>query len=371
MRRLVCYGVLSLSLAACMGSPDAAEDVSNSADDVVVRADGYFTVARDTRRCAAPRCGGFYVTPVNASSARCADGTVAARCYVASLDLGPTALPAAQRNDVLANAAQHVVRGRIDSVRGSEFGQFTVQEAFRSTTGALPSQSLARVSTTGTSCTFLACESLAMQRANSTARPLSIVGVDLAALRVSDLVRDDVLGAATRDEGVLIAGVRSTMPGNPETERVPYLRASQAFLRVAAPNDARHCGAELQASLANATERLLYLSETDAPLTYFTRDAWRALPTDAEIRTAVGAAADAPVERITLERFLRNGTTNEDGFLAEEHRAARFRQLSRTLSRELSNLVVYRVGTIQIRVFALGLTRCGTVAGLETLAVET
>jgi hypothetical protein len=85
----------------------------------------------------------------------------------------------------------------------------------------------------------------------------------------------------------------------------------------------------------------------------------------------VGAAADAPVARITLDQVLRNGTANDDATLDGEHRAARFRQLSLALQRELTGITVYRVGAIQIRVFILGVTRCGTVAGLETLAVET
>jgi superfamily I DNA/RNA helicase len=111
--------------------------------------------------------------------------------------------------------------------------------------------------------------------------------------------------------------------------------------------------------------------DLDAPFTWFTRDAWRAIPSDATLRRAVGAAADAPVERITLDYLLRNAVQNYDGTLDQEHRAARFRQLSRTLQRELTNITVVRVGTVQIRVFILGVTRCGTVAGLETLSIET
>jgi len=42
-----------------------------------------------------------------------------------------------------------------------------------------------------------------------------------------------------------------------------------------------------------------------------------------------------------------------------------------TLGRELTGITVYRVGTVQIRVFILGRNRCGAVVGLETLAVET
>lgn len=365
------WALLPLALAACVGSPEALEGTGSGAEDVTVRADGHFTVTRDVRRCASPMCGGYFVAPVNASSARCADGTVGPRCYVASLDLAPLGLPAATRDAVGDGLATHVFYGRIAAVSAHRYGKFTASEAWRSVTGALPTQSLSRVSTAGTSCAFLPCDRLAMRRVNSSAGALPIVGVDAAALRVSPELRDEVLGGATRDAGVLVAGVRSTLPGNPATERVPYLRASQAFLRVTAPEAARRCGAALQSTLAAASERLLYTSETDAPFTWFARDGWRAVPSDAALRAAAGAPADAPVERVTLDHLLRNAVTNDDGTLDQEHRAARFRQLQRTLQRELTGVTVYRVGAIQIRIFALGVTRCGTVAGLETLAVET
>jgi hypothetical protein len=363
--------LLPLAFAACVGSPESLDGSGSVTEDVTVRADGYFTLARDMRRCASPMCAGYFVTPLNASAVRCVDGTVAPRCYVASLDLAGLRLPAAQRDAVAGEFGSHVFYGRIAAASGHAYGKFAATEAWRSATGALPTQSLSRVSTTGTSCTFLPCDRLAMKRANSSAAALPIVGVDVASLRLAAELRDDVLGAATRDAGVLVAGVRSTMPGNPSTERVPFLRASQAFLRVTPADVPRHCGAALQTTLATATERLLYTSETDAPFTWFARDVWRAVPTDAALRQALGVPADTLVERVTLERALRSGTENYDATLDGEHRAARFRQLSRALQRELTGVTVYRVGTIQIRVFILGVTRCGTVAGLETLAVET
>lgn len=371
MKQRLASALLPLALTACAGSPETFDDTGSAADDVTVRGDGYFTITRDMRRCAAPMCGGYHIAPVNASGVRCADGTWGNRCYVASLDLAPLGLPTAARDGVADAFTTHVFYGRIEAVSEHRFGKFSASQAWRSATGALPTQSLSRVSTTGTTCTFLPCDRLAMLRANSTASSLPIVGVDVAALALAPELRDDVLGAATRDAGVLVAGVRTTMPGNPSTERVPFLRASQAFLRVTATDAARHCGTALQATFTAATERLLYTSETDAPFTWFTRSGWRAIPTDAALRAAIGAPADARVERVTLARALQSGTNNHDGTLDQEHRAARFRQLQRAIERELTDVTVFRVGTVQVRVFVLGVTRCGTVVGLETLAVET
>lgn len=351
-------------LSGCVG--EEVVDDEATVDAVVVRGDGYFTLARDTRRCVSPVCGGYWVSPVNASSMRCVDGSTAARCYVGALDLSGLGIGATSLGGVI------VYRGSVGAATGNRYGRFVATEAWRSATDAAPTASVGRVSTTGTTCTFLPCEALSLQRANSTARPLPVVGVDLSRVAgLADGARDAVLGAATRDDGTLVAGVRTTAPGNPSTERVPVLRASQVFLRVAAPT-ARHCGSELQAALATATERMLFTSETDAPFTWFARDAVRTVPTNAAMLGLLGLPATTPVERVTVERLFRGAVQADEGAgLADAHRAARFRQLVQTLSTELSDVTVFRVGTIQIRVFVVGRTRCGTLAGLETLAVET
>jgi len=41
---------------------------------------------RDTRRCAYPTCGGFFISAVNQSLTRCARGAYAQECYVSRLD---------------------------------------------------------------------------------------------------------------------------------------------------------------------------------------------------------------------------------------------------------------------------------------------
>ncbi len=356
---------IGLLLSGCQVGAELADD-DTSTDSVVVRGDGYFTLARDTRRCVSPICGGYWVSPVNASSLRCVDGTTADRCYVGALDLAGLGIGATSIDGAV------VYRGRIAAATGNAYGRFVASEAWRSATGAAPTASVSRVSTTGTMCTFIPCATLNMQRLNSTARPLPVTGVDLSRLTtLSDSARDTVLGAATRDEGVLVAGVRTTAPGNPSTERVPVLRATQVFLRVEAPA-ARHCGTELQATFADATERLLFTSESDAPLTWFAPSGLRTVPTGAALLGLLGLPATTRVEQITLDRLMRNAVVADEGAgLEDQHRAARFRQLVQAVNRELTGVTVYRVGEVQVRIFIVGRTRCGTVAGLETLAIET
>jgi hypothetical protein len=357
---------IGLLLSGCQVGAELAED-DTSTESVVVRGDGYFTLAHDTRRCVSPICGGYWVSPVNASSLRCVDGTTADRCYVGALDLAGLGIGATSLDGAI------VYRGRIAAATGNAYGRFVASEAWRSATGALPTASVSRVSTTGTMCTFIPCETLNMQRVNSSARPLPVTGVDLSRLTtLSAGARDTVLGAATRDEGALVAGVRTTAVGNPSTERVPVLRATQVFVRVEAPTAARHCGSELQATFADAAERLLFTSESDAPLTWFARDGVRTVPTGAAMLRLLELSPTTRVEQITLDRLMRNAVLSEEGAgLADQHRAARFRQLVQVVNRELTGVTVFRVGEVQVRIFIVGRTRCGTLAGLETLAIET
>jgi hypothetical protein len=48
--------------------------------------EAYYAVARDTRLCAFPACGGYFVRELNRDSSTCVDGTTASACYVAVID---------------------------------------------------------------------------------------------------------------------------------------------------------------------------------------------------------------------------------------------------------------------------------------------
>lgn len=83
--------VLTLALGACadveipsegdLGNQEAALSTEHSEAQ-----EATFSIKRDLKRCAAPRCGGFYVTPVNTDKKIvCADGKKARTCYVAEI----------------------------------------------------------------------------------------------------------------------------------------------------------------------------------------------------------------------------------------------------------------------------------------------
>jgi nuclease A inhibitor-like protein len=117
------------------------------------------------------------------------------------------------------------------------------------------------------------------------------------------------------------------------------------------------------------TEGVLYMSETDAPLTYYELDTERSRQwppsTGGQFLQLIGEDSGTPVETLTPEKFLWNfRQDNEFGY-------ERARALLAMMIRELQNVVGFRVGEIEIHIFVLGQDDSGKVVGFRTLSVET
>jgi len=116
-------------------------------------------------------------------------------------------------------------------------------------------------------------------------------------------------------------------------------------------------------------EGLLFMSETDAPLTYYELSPEKSQewpPSNGgQFLQLIGEDPEAPVEKLAPEKFFRDlRPGNED---REDQVAA----LQKAMTGELRNLEGFRVGEIQINIFVLGTANSGRVAGLRTLSVET
>ena len=75
------------AMAACSGDADTSSDTSNVEE---ASFDVYYELTRiDTRRCAWPYCGGYFVKAVNQDITVCPDGSEAEECYVAALNPTP------------------------------------------------------------------------------------------------------------------------------------------------------------------------------------------------------------------------------------------------------------------------------------------
>ena len=115
-------------------------------------------------------------------------------------------------------------------------------------------------------------------------------------------------------------------------------------------------------------EGLLFMSETDAPLTYYELDSERSRQwppsTGGQFLQLIGEDPATHVEKLAPEKFFRDlRPGNED----HEDQVA---VLQRAMMEELKNLEGFRVGEIQIKIFVLGKGDSG-VCGLQTLSVET
>jgi len=130
----------------------------------------------------------------------------------------------------------------------------------------------------------------------------------------------------------------------------------------------------LRQQLEEAADGLVYSSESDRPFHFFFRPAAE-LPPDLTARSfaaLVGAAPTDPAEEWSIDRFLAPHIEYVEPIdrVAWE-RLPRYDTLKRLLQRELRNVRVFRVGTVQVRCYAVGRDAAGNLVGLETVAVET
>lgn len=255
---VACLGLVASALLALPGCADVgAEDTAVAEDDLSANGnDGFWrVVGRDFRKCSFPMCGGYYVAKVNGALTRCADGSVADKCYVAQIDLGKLDLPAQQEADVLAAAqAGNVVlrtkgltTGRIEMPGGSN-----ADAASSSYRGAIlraeegwsrlaPSEdssfagTLYRGSDSGIRCITAPCPSLTAAKINGRKKS-NVTGIDLST--VSPQPSQDELDAAwgsLADGGFLFATTSTGLD----------LKANAVYTRVVAREEApegKACG---------------------------------------------------------------------------------------------------------------------------------
>jgi hypothetical protein len=125
------------------------------------------------------------------------------------------------------------------------------------------------------------------------------------------------------------------------------------------------------AALTAASAGLLVPSESDYPLEPFV---WPgpAPITVAALLAHLGLPPDTPVETRGVERFLGRLARERDWMgAADRAKAARFGALQRLFLERLSDVVVYRVGEIELQVFTVGRDADGRYLGLRTTQIET
>ncbi len=125
--------------------------------------------------------------------------------------------------------------------------------------------------------------------------------------------------------------------------------------------------------LERAAKGLLYTSESDYPFVYYRSSTPISLPLDAAaFRLAIGLAADASVEEVSLDDFFARHIESVDPNDEVAVRLVpRYRRLKETIRRAVDGPRVYRVGQIQVQCYLVGTDGEGKLVGLTTVAIET
>ncbi len=122
--------------------------------------------------------------------------------------------------------------------------------------------------------------------------------------------------------------------------------------------------------LKQASDGLQCMSESDYPFEVLQWEGQE--PTAETIIQQTDHIPDTPIETVQLDEFFQNATQEEDWHNDEEKETvAKFKALVKTLKTNLSDIQVYRLGTVEIDIYIIGKTSTGTIAGLKTQVVET
>ena len=226
-------------------SADAAEAVATSRSELSLPlpAADYFGLTRDTRKCASPLCGGYWVRSLNRSATRCSDGTLKSRCYVAEASFRATGgEPSIEANGI-------VVRGEIESSVYEDFGElgrFVAHGAWIPASTAAARGAFFLVGDNGLRCITEPCFSTDAELLNLGLR-LTLSDLDLTHVSADD-AELEAAAVALAARNLVVAGSLSLRSGTAGIGVV--LTASQFFVpgasRCYSDNDCskgEHCNA--------------------------------------------------------------------------------------------------------------------------------
>jgi hypothetical protein len=185
------------------------------------RTSAFYTFRRDVRRCAAPRCGGYFIKAVNQSRTRCANNRYQSECYVANIEWGGQAEP---------ENGRALLRGtlRPGGNRWGRLGVLRVSEVWEAASANRPSGIFFRVRDRGIRCIAAPCPTHHEVRLNSTTSR-NVAGVDLAGAGAPENTLSEASTAMTSAEGILVSGSHAPVTG--PAGRSQMLKATQFYLR--------------------------------------------------------------------------------------------------------------------------------------------
>jgi hypothetical protein len=122
--------------------------------------------------------------------------------------------------------------------------------------------------------------------------------------------------------------------------------------------------------LKQATASLLWVSESDYP---FETIAWeRGIDMTPTALFPELSAPDLPIETMITTDFFEPVLNIEDWYGDEELAIVdRYADLLQTIDANLSEVLVYRIGEIDVAIYIVGKTSDGDLVGLKTRSIET
>eukprot|EP01061_Rhynchopus_euleeides_P023639 TRINITY_DN3839_c0_g1_i4.p1 TRINITY_DN3839_c0_g1~~TRINITY_DN3839_c0_g1_i4.p1 ORF type:complete len:265 (+),score=90.83 TRINITY_DN3839_c0_g1_i4:52-846(+) len=168
-------------------------------------AQGYFHVEHDLRKCAAPLCGGYWVSLVNSNTTTCADGTQNERCYVAEIT---------SKETFSMDYTTRLLKGVLSTRKWDNWGvlgQFTLETDHDQASKATGTGSFVGVRDNGVRCITYPCPSLTQYILNSK-ESSSLSGISFDKTLDAAIVE----WARTKiyaQETVVVAGTYETITG--------------------------------------------------------------------------------------------------------------------------------------------------------------
>jgi len=130
---------------------------------------------------------------------------------------------------------------------------------------------------------------------------------------------------------------------------------------------------EIIAKLKQGANDLLMISESEYPFEvfYWTGQTQESL-TNQKLLQLTGHPPETLIETVDVDYFFRNcAQAKEWHDEIQKENVQKFQLLVKTIKENLTNIQVYRLGTINIDVYIVGGTPSGDLAGISTKLVET
>jgi hypothetical protein len=125
--------------------------------------------------------------------------------------------------------------------------------------------------------------------------------------------------------------------------------------------------------LKQASDGLLMISESEYPFEAFLWSNQAQSPITAQkILQLTGHSPEISVEEVELDYIFRNCAQDKEWHdEIQKQNVPKFQSLVKALKDNLTDIKVYRLGTINIDIYIVGKTSSGDLAGISTKTVET